>query len=47
LAGTYETWDAFGDQDGNNTVSCTFRAAYDATAALFANISVVNEVASI
>ena len=47
LAGTYETWDAFGDQDGNNTVSCTFRAAYDSTAALFANIAVVNEVASI
>ena len=47
LAGTYETWDAFGDQDGNNTVSCTFRAAYDATAALFANIVIVNEVASI
>jgi hypothetical protein len=47
LAGTYETWDAFGDQDGNNTVSCTFRAAYDSTAALFANIAVVNEVATI
>ncbi len=47
LAGTYETWDAFGDQDGNNTVSCTFRAAYDATANLFANVFVVNEVASI
>lgn len=47
LAGTYETWDAFGDQDGNNTVSCTFRAAYDSTAALFASIVVVNEVASI
>jgi hypothetical protein len=47
LAGTYETWDSFGDTDGNNTVSCTFRAAYDATANLFANIFVVNEVASI
>ena len=47
LAGTYETWDAFGDQDGNNTVSCTFRAAYDSVAALFAQIIVVNEVASI
>jgi len=47
LAGTYETWDAFGDQDGNNTVSCSFRAAYDPTAARFANITIVNEVASI
>jgi hypothetical protein len=47
LAGSYETWDSFGDMDGNNTVSCTFRAAYDSTAALFANISIVNEVASI
>lgn len=47
LSGTYETWDAFGDQDGNNTVSCTFRAAYDPTSTNFANIIVVNEVASI
>ena len=47
LCGTYETWDSFGDTDGNNTVSCTFRAAYDATATRFAQIIVVNEVASI
>lgn len=47
LAGSYETWDAFGDQDGNNTVSCTFRAGYNSTAAKFAEITVVNLVSSI
>lgn len=47
LLGTYETWDAFGEQDGNNTVSCSFRSAYESTASAFASITVVNEVASI
>jgi len=47
LRGTYETWGAFGDQDGNNTVSCSFRAAYDSTAGAFATFVVVNEVATI
>jgi len=47
LVGTYETWDAFGEADGNNTVSCSFRAAYDSNAAFMGRIIVVNEVASI
>lgn len=47
LAGSYESWDSFGDQDGNNTVSCSFRAGYNSTAALFGEVIVVNEVASI
>ncbi|MBK8419957.1 hypothetical protein [Candidatus Villigracilis saccharophilus] len=47
LAGSYETWDAFGDLDGNNTVSCSFRAGYNSTAAQYASIIVVNEVATV
>jgi hypothetical protein len=47
LAGSYETWGAFGDLDGNNTVSCSLRAGYNSTAALFAEIIVVNQSATV
>ena len=47
LAGKWEKFDKIGEQDGNDIVSGTFRARYNATAALFAEITVVNEVASV
>lgn len=47
LAGKWESFDAIGDQDGNDIVSGTFRARYNSTAALFADIIVVNELSSL
>lgn len=46
LAGKWESFDTLGDQNGNDIVTGTFRAGYDATAAKFAEIKVVNETAS-
>lgn len=47
LAGLWEKFDKIGDADGNDIISGTFRAAYDSTAALFAEFVVVNEVATL
>jgi len=46
LAGKWESFDTIGDMNGNDIVTGTFRAGYDATAAKFAEIKVVNETAS-
>lgn len=46
LAGKWESFDAIGDQDGNDIVTGVFRAGYDSTAAKFAEIKVVNETTS-
>lgn len=45
VAGKYQDWDKIGDKDGNDTVSCKLISKYNSTAALFAEITVVNEVA--
>lgn len=42
-----EKWGPIQSRDGNNVVPITLRAAYDGTAAKFATITVVNEVASL
>lgn len=47
LAGKWETFDKLDEQDGNDIVTGTFRARYNATAAKFAEIVVVNELASL
>jgi hypothetical protein len=47
LAGKWEKFDALGEQDGNDVVKGTFRARYDATAAKYCTITVVNELASV
>lgn len=47
LAGKWESFDVLGDQDGNDIVTATFRARYNADANLFAKIVVVNELASL
>jgi hypothetical protein len=47
LAGKWEKFDKIGDQDGNDIVVGTFRARYNSTAAKFATITVVNEVATV
>lgn len=44
LAGKWDSFSAIGDQDGNDIVTGTFRARYNATAALFAELLVVNEL---
>jgi len=43
VAGKWEKFSALQEQDGNDTVAGTFRVGYDSTAALFAEIKVVNE----
>jgi len=46
LAGRWDSFDPLGETNGNDTVTGTFRAGYDATSAKFAEIKVVNETAS-
>ncbi len=47
LAGKWEKFDKLAEQDGNDIVTGTFRARYNATAAKFAEIVVVNERATL
>lgn len=47
LAGKWEKFDKLDGIDGNDVVKGTFRARYNSTAALFAEIKVVNELASL
>lgn len=47
LAGKWENFDPITDQDGNDIVKGTFRARYNATAALFARMKVVNELSAV
>lgn len=44
--GKYESFDALGDQDGNDIVSCTFRIAYSSTAGAKLSFTVVNELSA-
>jgi len=46
LAGRWESFDEIGEMNGNDIVTGTFRAGYDATSAKFAEIKVVNQTAS-
>jgi hypothetical protein len=47
LAGKWDTFEKLDEQDGNDIVTGHFIARYNSTAALFAAITVVNEVASL
>lgn len=47
LAGKWESFDSLGEQDGNDTLSGTFRVAYNPTYGGSGQIIVVNEVASV
>lgn len=47
LAGMWEKFDKIDEEDGNDIIKGTFRGGYDATAALFLEMVVVNEVASL
>lgn len=47
LAGMWESFEAIGDQDGNDIVTGTFRARFDTDANLFAKITVINELAAV
>ncbi len=47
LAGKWEKFEKLDENDGNDIVKGTFRVRYNATAALFAEIKVVNELASL
>lgn len=44
LAGKWESFDKIGEQDGNDIIAATFRARYNATAAKYAEIKVVNQL---
>lgn len=43
MAGKWERFEPLDDQDGNDTISATFRARYNSTGAEFCDIRVVNE----
>jgi len=47
LAGKWDKFSALGEQDGNNIVTGTFRARYDATAAKFCSYLVVNQLSAL
>jgi hypothetical protein len=47
LAGRWESFDKIDERDGNDIVQGVFRARYNATEALFAEIKVVNELATV
>lgn len=47
MAGKWENFSALDDTDGNDIVTGTFRARYNATAALFAEFVVVNELSAL
>lgn len=47
LAGKWEKFDKLDEQNGNDIVKGSFRARYNATAALFANMTVVNELSAL
>ncbi len=47
FAGQWEKFDAIDEQDGNDIVVGTFRAKDDATASLFAQILIANEIATL
>jgi len=47
LVGKYESFAALSDQDGNDTVSCTFRGRYNATADTAGQFIVVNELSAL
>lgn len=47
LAGKWDTFEKLDEQDGNDVIKATFRARYNATANAFAQLIVVNELASI
>jgi hypothetical protein len=47
LVGKWEKFSKLGDQDGNDIVTGTFRAKYNATAADSGQIIIVNEIAAV
>ncbi|MBU2249250.1 MAG: hypothetical protein KKD77_21055 [Gammaproteobacteria bacterium] len=47
LAGVWTNFDPIEDSDGNDTVTGTFTAKYNATAALFAELVVVSDLAAV
>jgi len=47
LAGKWDSFEKIGEDNGNDIVTGTFRARYDATSNSFAQIVVVNELASL
>lgn len=47
MPGKWMTFDAISDQDGNDIVTGTFKATYNATAALGPSIKVVNELTAL
>lgn len=47
LAGNWTKWGALASANGNNTVAGTFNVLYDPTAAFYADIKVVNQLAAV
>jgi len=47
LAGKWESFSKLDEQDGNDVVTGTFRARWNSTAALFAEVTVVNEISGL
>jgi len=47
LVGKWEDFEPLGDADGNDTITGTFRARYNSTAAAFATITLVNDLSAV
>ena len=47
LAGKWESFEAIGEQDGNDIIEGTFRARYVTADSLFGSILIVNELSSL
>lgn len=47
VAGKWESFDALGEEDGDNIVSGTFKGAYSTSKSTMGNFIVVNEIASV
>jgi hypothetical protein len=47
IAGKYEKFDVLGEQNGNDVLTCTLRGRYNATADLFCETTVVNELTAL
>ena len=47
LAGKWEKFEKLGEENGNDILTGTFRSRYNATEAAFAEIKVVNELATV
>ena len=47
IPGMWSKWNKIGEEEGNDIIECTLRAGYDSTAAKYATMTVVNQLATL